>query len=192
MPAVTLWFFALGGAALARSLRLRRRRRSRNDPRRILVRVAGVIACLALVITPARLALSDARLNAAIDNVRRGDCTAARGEATDAIGIVGQRPTPYQLIAFCDMREARYRPAVVQMRRALQRDPHNWELFYGLAVARAGAGLDPRSTARRARMLNPLDQRAATAPVRFRGDSRDGWKLAAQTAPLLPPAPGDP
>ena len=190
MPAVTIWIFALGGATLARSPR--QRNRSATGPGTIAVRVGGVAACLALAILPARVAISEARLNDAIDALFRGDCRSARAEAGSALDAVGERPTPYQLIAYCDMSERRYRSAAVAMQRALRRDPRNWELHYGLAVAQAAAGQDPRAAARRAATLNPNDSRSASAPVLFNGSNPQAWIRAGRSATLLPPAPGDP
>ena len=191
MPAVTLWLFALGGAALARSLR-RRRRRPRNDLKSLAVRGGGVLACLSLAIVPAQLALSQARLDSAIGALNAGRCGAAQADANSSLSAVSQRPTPYVVIAYCDMIQGRYGPATVAMRRALRRDPRNWQLYYALAVARAGAGLDPRSAARRAAVLNPYEGLARSAPIRFRGHDKREWERAARDAPLLPPGPGDP
>ena len=191
MPAVTLWLFALGGAALARSLR-RHRRRPRNDLKSLAVRGGGVLACLLLAIAPAQLALSQARLDSAIAALNAGRCGAAQAEANSSLSAVSQRPAPYVVIAYCDMTHGRYGPATVAMRRALRRDPRNWQLYYALAVARAGAGLDPRSAARRAAVLNPYEGLARSAPIRFRGHDKREWERAARDAPLLPPGPGDP
>lgn len=190
MPATTVWLFALGGAALSRPLR-RRRRRHHRDLKLALPRIAGVVACLILALLPARLALSDADLNEAIDEAARGDCAAARAAAVSSIDEVSQRPTPYQVIVFCDLREGRYRHAVSEASQAVRHDPDNWELHYTLAIARAGAGLDPRAAARRAAALNPLEDRIQRLPSGLTGDSKRGWRRGAGEALLLPPAYGD-
>jgi hypothetical protein len=190
MPATTVWLFALGGAALSRPLR-RRRRRHHNDLKLALPRIAGVVICLLLALLPARLALSDVDLNEAIDDVARGDCVSARAAAARAIDEVSQRPTPYQVIAFCDLREGRYDHAVAEAALALRHDPDNWELHYTLAIARAGAGLDPRPAARRATALNPLEERIQKLPPGLTGDNKQGWRRGAGEALLLPPAYGD-
>jgi O-antigen ligase/polysaccharide polymerase Wzy-like membrane protein len=191
MPAVDLWFFALGGAALARSLRWRRRRSS-NELKRTLLRAGGAVACLCLVVVPAQVAISQARLNSAISAMKAGHCATAQAEADSALSAVSQRPAPYAVIAYCDIRRGRYGSATVALRRALQRDPGNWELYYGLAVSRAGVGLDPRPAARKAAELNPNETLAQTAPARFRGRGKRAWQIAARNAPLIPPTPGDP
>ena len=47
--------------------------------------------------------------------------------------------------------------AVDAMRAARVRDPRNWQYAYGLAVAQALAGEDPRPSAALALRLNPLE-----------------------------------
>jgi tetratricopeptide (TPR) repeat protein len=191
MPAVTLWLFALGGATLARTLRLRRHR-YRSELKRFGVRAGGVAACLLVAILPAQVALSQARLNSAIEALNSGQCGPAEADANSALSAVGQRPTPYVVIAYCDMKLGHYGSATVALQRALQRDPGNWELHYDLAVARAGAGLDPEADARRAAALNPFEDLASSAPSRLRGRGARDWERAALSAPVLPPGFGDP
>lgn len=190
MPAVTLWFFALGGAALARSQR--RHGGHGRDIRNAIIRVGGVVACLGLAILPARVALSQAQLNSAIGAMDAGNCRQARDDAHSSLSAVSQRPAPYTVIAFCDMDEGHYSGAVAAMEQALRRDPGNWELHYGLAVARAGAGLDPRGAARTAARLNPHSAIAQSGPRHFRGRNPAAWRVAASSAVVIPPAPGDP
>ncbi|HXR31587.1 MAG TPA: O-antigen ligase family protein [Solirubrobacterales bacterium] len=191
MPAVTLWLFALGGAAMARSRRWRRRR-PRNQLKMTALQAGGAIVCLLLVLTPARVALSQARYSVAVDELGAGHCGAARSAANEALSALDERPSPYVVIASCEIDRDRFGAAAVAMQRAVQRDPHNWELHYGLAVARAGAGLDPRAAAGRAARLNPRDEVARSAPRRFRGANRDAWQQAAEVAPFLAPELGDP
>lgn len=191
MPAVTLWLFALGGATLSRSLK-RRRRRSHVDLKMAALRAGGVAACLLLTLLPARLALSDSHLNSAIDDFHRGDCAAARSEAAAAIDQVSRRPTPYMVIGYCDLLERRYRPAMREVAQALRHDPGNWELEYTLAIARAGAGVDPRSAARRAKVLDPREPTLERMPAGLLHGRRAAWTRAAREADILPPGFGDP
>jgi hypothetical protein len=191
MPAVTLWLFAFGGAALARSLQWRRRRKA-NLLRRSALQAAGVIGCLLLAIVPGKLALSQARLSSAIKELNQGHCRQAQADAESSLSAVSQRPTPYVVLATCNMKKDRHGAAAVALQRALHRDPENWQIQYNLAVARAGAGLDPRRAARAAARLNPNEQIAASAPVIFAGASPRRWKAASRGAPVLPPREGDP
>jgi O-antigen ligase len=199
MPALTLWLFALGGAALARSPLESRMdgggsgassiNGSRVNP---IVRVVGVAACVGLAIIPARVAISQDRLNRAIDGMERGDCKAARAEAKSALDAIEQRPTPYRVLALCDMSQRRFELAVVHAGQALERDPGNWELTYTLAVARASAGLDPSAAAQRAAAQNPLEQISSTGPARLNVEGKRALEQAGRSAPLPPPTNVDP
>jgi len=191
MPAVTLWLFALGGAALARSLR-RRRHRYQSDLGSLAIRGGGVLACIVVAILPAREALSQDRLNSAIASMRAGECRAAATEAHNSLDALGDRPTPYSVISQCAAAEGRPRVSLAAARQALRRDPGNWELRYELTVALARAGRDPARAARATAGANPLEEIAADAPRRFTGDSPGAWRAAAAGAPVLPPEPGDP
>jgi O-Antigen ligase len=189
MPTATLWLFALGGAALARPLR--RPPRS-GGPEIALLRVGGVLVCLVLALLPARLAFSDARLRDAIEAANRRDCVAARAAAASSSDAISERPTPYQVVAFCDLLEGRYRHEVTQMSEALARDPDNWELSYGLALAQAAAGQDPRPALRRTFALNPREPLLQHVPAVLLSPRRSAWKQAVGEAPLVQPGFADP
>ena len=190
MPATTVWLFAFGGAALASS-----RRSDRAPlpfPWRTVLRVVAVVACLALAIVPARVAISAGRFQAALEDFRGGDCPRAKSAAKGAVAAEHSRAAPYTLVAFCDLREGRYRPALAAAHAALAHDPRNWETNYVMAVARAAHGLDPRAAAKRTARLNPLEPLAAEAPSVFGGARRREWILAGRRAVLPPPAAEDP
>lgn len=191
MPATTLWLFALGGTALSRSL-VRRRKRNRTPMRRFAVRAGGIAACLLVAILPARLAISQARLESALGAMQRGDCSTAREQAHSALAAVGQRPTPWQVIGFCDLEQGRWRPAAAAMAAAAQRDPGSSTAAYDLAVARAAAGLDPTAAVRTALRLNPLEPRANEALVAFAGGDPATWRREGRTAALIPPTREEP
>ena len=188
MPAVTVWLFAFGGAALARSSNSEKL----QGRGAAVARVVGIFGILALMVIPARMAISVARYDDALESFRAGNCREGKAKARDAISVLDQRMAPYALIAFCDLREGRYRSAVGAAESAHKRDPHNWETYYGLAVARAAAGLDPRAAAKRTAILNPNDPRASRAATVFGGRDRQAWIDAARNAALLPPTADDP
>jgi len=192
MPATTVWLFAFGGAALARSRPGSPNGAGRSRLLGWAARLAAAVACLALAVTPARVAIAAGRFDEALAAFRAGDCPQAKRHAGEALSAEPQRAAPYELIAFCDMREGRYRRAVVAMQGARRHDPHSWEVFYGLAVARAAAGLDPRAAAARAARLDPRSPHALSAKALFGPGDRDNWVRAGRDAPLLPPAAGDP
>lgn len=173
MPAVTLWIFALGGAALARTARA-----DETVPRwTIALRVFGVLACAAVLILPAKVALSQARIDSSLDALGEGDCVTARSDARRALDVLSIRPTPFHIIGYCDLEQRRPRAAIHAMQSAIDQDPENWEFHLALAVSRARAGLDPRGEAQRALQLNPRENLALRAVAAFRPD---GWLKAAR------------
>jgi hypothetical protein len=186
MPALTLWLFALGGGALA----VRRSRQDVPRPPRwagLLLRVAGVAVCLALAIAPARLAISEALMARSLESLRAGDCAAARISARDALEASGRRAVPHHVIAYCEIGAARFAAATRALERGLRQDPHSWALRQASAVARAGAGLDPRRDARLALALNPGSELVQeTASALSRGDSRARRRAAVRLAVALP------
>jgi hypothetical protein len=161
MPAVTLWLFALGGAALARE---RSEPRQTRVPRALSVslRLAAIAGCLLLAVLPARVALSEYHFDRAEARMQAGDCVAAQREARAALRGAGYRAAPHHVLAFCDLRELRWTAAAHEFALAVERDPHNWALRQGQAVARAAAGLSWRHDAHLALALNPRSELALT------------------------------
>jgi hypothetical protein len=177
MPAVTLWLFALGGGALAASTRGEKPAR----PPKLAVRSVAAIACFGLAIVPGLVMVSEAQLDQSATAFERGDCTRAVDAAESARSALDTRPQPYELIAYCRLRQGRPRQGVIALERAIDRDPDNWEYRYGLAVARGAAGLDPRPQARIALRMNPLDGEAQDLVRRFRSDESATWRRKART-----------
>jgi len=70
------------------------------------------------------------------------------------------------------------------MRSAVSRDPENWETHYGLALALALQGRDPRGEAARARELNPRAQLATELVESFATDDPRTWRRRATRARL--------
>jgi O-antigen ligase len=151
MAAVTLWFFALGGACLARSPV----REPQSPPRRI-VRVAVSVALLALAVTPALIAASQSALNNSVAGLKAGDCDRAIDSALQSVSASSVRAEPYLVLSLCDSRLDAQELAVRTARRAIRLDPDNWRTHYTLALAQANAGTDPRPAMRTALALNPL------------------------------------
>jgi O-antigen ligase len=177
MAAVTLPFFALGGAALAST---RRRLPAPGRTARLLI----AVGLLVLAVTPVRVAVSQARLNAAVDSFRAGDCQGAIDSALGASSALGARPEPYEILGWCDARLGQERLGEQMMRAAIRRDPENWELYYGLALVRGAGGRDPLPAARRALELNPLGELTNEAVRRFRTRDPSKWEERARSAEL--------
>jgi O-antigen ligase len=160
MPAVTLWLFCAGGAALAAS----GRRRSR--PVRIAppLRLAVSLACFAIAIVPGAIAVSEHRFVQAQAASSRGDCTTAEREARRSLDVIGFRPEPRQLIAYCAAQRGDFALAFSEIRHAIHDDPDYWRYRYDLALMLAASGRDGVPAAQAAAALNPREGAAAVAP----------------------------
>ncbi|HEY8866363.1 MAG TPA: tetratricopeptide repeat protein, partial [Solirubrobacteraceae bacterium] len=190
MPVVTLWVFALGGAVLAspaaapsaagEDAEPARRRR----PQARLLRVVAGLGCLLLAVTPARVAISQKHVNESVSAFRHNDCGRAVSGALDSISAIGARPEPFEILGYCDVRLGAPALAVTAFERAVRRDPNNWELRYGLALARAADGRDPRAQARIALRLNPREPLAHDAVRAFRTRAPAQWRRRALMARL--------
>jgi O-antigen ligase len=189
MPAVTAWFFAAGGAALAARSNVTSGRRPLGRDRRVPI----AIALLVVAITPALLMLSQARLVKSADAFVAGNCRDAERYALSAISMFGSRPQPYQILGYCDLEQSRSRAAVAAMQQAVDHEPDAWEYRFSLAIAQAEAGIDPRPELQRVQRLNPLEPLVRNAAGSLgRSDSPDVWasegaklRLATLTSGLL-------
>jgi O-antigen ligase len=173
MPAASLWLFALGGAAIAASGRRRKYLFGNPGPP---ARAVLTVACLLIAIVPMLVLISQTRLDGSADAFTRGKCPEAVDEARSSTSALGMRPEPYELIAFCELRAGTPERGVQAMREAIDRDPLNWEYRYGLALARAVAGQDPRPAALSALRLNRFHPEAIEAARRFSTPSRSEWR----------------
>ncbi|MEA2468862.1 MAG: hypothetical protein QOJ57_2988 [Thermoleophilaceae bacterium] len=182
MPAVSLWFFAAGGLALAV-----RRDGDEKPMRRRWLRIPVAVGFALLALLPAHVLVSESHIKVAKAAYVAGDCRHATASAEQAIAAAPNRPDPRQLIAACAVRDGRPDVAVRQLNTAIALDPRNWVLWYDLAVARAAGGQNPRPAAQRALALNrlePFTQKAA-GPL-SKGGKRD-WKRAAANSTVLVP-----
>ena len=178
MPAVTLWVFALGGAALAASPREPRAQLPGTVPR-----VAAVIACAGLAVVPGLVLASQTRLDDAADAYERGDCATAVADANDAISVLSVRAEPYEIRGFCRLRENRPKAAIADFEKALDRDPANWIYFYDLTLAKAAAGEPAAGQAVVTLAYNPLDEEANDLVRRL--VTRDERRQRRETRRLL-------
>ncbi len=153
MPVLFIWFFGAGGVVLATPADATR---SLPAPRRLTRLVAG-LACLLLALAPVTVALSQLRLNRSVEAFERGDCATATDAALSSLDLLSVQAEAFEILGWCDARAGQPGLAVDAMRAARQRDPHNWQYAYGLAITKALAGEDPRPAARLAVRLNPLE-----------------------------------
>jgi len=182
MPAVTAWFFAAGGLALASGPRPEAAggRRLSNVPR-----IGLALGCLLLAVVPARIMFSEARLNESRAAFARGDCAGAVDSALGSIDALAVRADPYVILGYCNVRLGLPELAVRATDGAVARDPGNWEMHYGRALVLGAAGLDPRPAARRALALNPLEPLAREAVDGFFAtEDPQTWRRRALEARL--------
>jgi O-antigen ligase len=177
MPAVTAWLFAAGGGALASRGRRRAEGATVASGNRIVI-AAGLVV---LAVTPLLMMLSQSHLASAARAFNRGDCQAAKDQAYAALANLSVRPQPYQVLGYCDLDEGRPRAAMAAMTKASEQNPESWEYRFGLGLARAEAGLDPRATIRAALERNPREPLVQRASKDFgQASNPSEWRRAAE------------
>jgi hypothetical protein len=182
MPVLFVWFFGAAGVVLAR------RRGSRAGAWRPgrLTRVLIGLGCLLVAVTPVTAAWSQLAVNDAGKAFDAGDCTRATDRALTALELMRFRPEPFEIIGYCNLRAGQLALGVQAMQAAADRDPGAWRYAYGLAVAQALQGTDPRAAAARARRLNPMEPLAIRLERRLRTTTPDRWARVAARADIPP------
>jgi hypothetical protein len=179
LPATGFFVFGLGGMAIAAD---RTHSLGWTPPR--FARVALGIGALALVVSPALMAISQGYLNSAVKGLEKGDCGTASQEALHSIHTLSVRPEPYQILGFCDSRAGENELAISMLETAVARDPGEWESLYGLALVKAAAEKDPRPAARKALKLAPYEPLTQEAVQMFRTSDPQKWRRRALGARL--------
>lgn len=185
MPVVSVGFFALGGAAIACA----RDRPPAARPPAFAPRAAAASAlCVLMVLVPVRLVVSQDQLKAALLTPATPGCERVRTFADRSIDAVASRPQPYELKAACELQAGRADNAIGLLTEAVRREPGLWRPRYGLAVARARSGRNPRPAARAALARNPLDPVARAAVEQFsRAVGPRAWRRASRPMRLQVP-----
>jgi hypothetical protein len=181
MPVVTVPFFALGGFMLARqspTTVAASTSSAAGSNRRMTPygRLVIGLGCLLLAVAPAYLWLSQRRLDQATTAFAQGNCRAATELAMSSITILGDRPQPYEVISYCDIRRDMPGLAIATIQKAISLDPNNWNFHYDLAVMRASAGLNPMPAIRKAISLDPRESLIKDALATFSGDDPRQWQ----------------
>lgn len=182
LPAVSLWVFAIGGAALAQQPDPPRARPGRYM-RRAVARWALVATCVFVAVISARLAIAAAQLDAAVHAAEDGDCEKAEARADVSLRWRDQSG-PYVVLAWC-RRNSSSGAAKRAMVEAVERNPQDWRLHYDFALVLAYAGEDPRAEAEAARVLNPLGPGVREAAVVFARGTRASRRAYARNAQFL-------
>jgi hypothetical protein len=170
MPVIGIGVFSMGGLALS-SGRARFSGWSPGSNARFLL----AVGCVASAASALMIIASQGRLHAAEIELRASSCTAATRSALSAIGWMPSRPEPYEIIGYCDLERGFTTLAVQAMRAAIQKDPSNWEPHYGLALAEASAGQNPKPAAADALSLNPRGPLAVQAVATFDSSTPAQW-----------------
>ena len=182
LPAVGVGLFALAGMALAR------RTMDRGLRERILagwpVRVVVALACILVALTAVRTVVADAALDDAKRELEVGHCKEAVAASQTALSAVASNPVGHEIIGWCLIDARRSAASVAEMQEAVKDDPDHWRFRYGLAIARAAAGQDPRPDLRLARRLNPLGVIFTGGAARELATTRESarWKRLARAA----------
>jgi hypothetical protein len=185
MPVVTLPILAIAGAtAGGAALRDGDRDRTRFAAPAPLARLLIGLGCLLVLLTPALVWLSQRQFDDSLRAFRAGDCRTAVDKALASTGALSMRPEPFEILGYCDVAFGQPALAVRAFEAALDRDPDNWELHYGLAIARASGGQDPRPALREAQARNPRSDLVREAARRFAGDDPRTWRRRALGARL--------
>ena len=179
MPAVTLWLFIAGGIALA--ARAKVTGSVIAGPRN---RTALALGWLVLAVAPLLVGLSYQRLQASGQALNASDCASSRQRALSSLSLLAVRPEAYALIGFCDLQQGFPAEALTSMEKSVFYEKHDWNYRYGLAVARAANGLDPRAAAEQALMLNPHEAIILDAVRAFQKPGARNWERASGAALL--------
>jgi hypothetical protein len=182
MPAVTLWLFMVGGVALAGT---GDKGFSFSMPKP--GRAAIALGLVVVAATPALVGLSQAKASASTDAFVGGDCAKAIDEGLKSESWLSVWPQPFEVMGYCDMRAGYAQLSLGAMQSAVDRDPGRWQAHYGLAIAQAKAGIDPRPQAQTALALNPLDSQTQDAVKRLGSNSATDRQRQAQTLSFLLP-----
>jgi O-antigen ligase len=188
LPAATVPAFLLAGTCAAHRGRGRRPTAvSVNRARLARLRVpAIVLGCVLIAIVPARTALSQARLDAAVAAYDNGDCPSATDRARASLSALGSRPDPSLLLGLCAARAGDRAAAAAAIDRAIGHDPGAWENQYALALVIGATGGDPRPALAEARRNSPLDPRLTQLTQLLRTEPRRRWPAVCRDfAPVI-------
>jgi len=173
MPAVTLWLFIAAGSGLSAEMESGWHQ---APPR---TRTAMAVGWLVLAIAPLLIGVSYQRLRGSAAAIAAGNCVRARQEPLSSMSLLAVRPEAYEILGFCDLQIGFPVEGLAAAQKAEQLEANNWNYHYGLAIARAENGLDPRPEAARALALDPLEPIVKDEVAAFSQTGQRGWEQAA-------------
>jgi hypothetical protein len=110
-----------------------------------------------LAIAPLLIGFSYQRLRASGAALSDGNCQLAKHRAFSSISLLAVRPQAYEVIGYCDLEQGYPIEALAAMNKAVAYDRQAWDYHFGLAMAQAANGIDPRPEAREAHRLDPRE-----------------------------------
>jgi tetratricopeptide (TPR) repeat protein len=124
---------------------------------RLAFRGVFVLAGLFLLLAQAIPLLVQVKLEDSQAALRRGDAKGALAAARTARRIEPWAASPYLQLGLVEERMGALRPARTWLRKALERDPRNWQLWLVSARVEAKAGRisAAKASLERAEQLNP-------------------------------------
>jgi hypothetical protein len=174
MPAATLWLFIAAGSGLASP-----RTPTEAQPAQPRNRTPMSVGWLVLAIAPLLIGVSYQRLRVSGEQFSAGNCVNARQSALSSLSLLAARPEPYEILSFCDLELGFPVEGLQAAQKAVHYEPNNWNYRYGLAIALAENGVDPRSAAGQALKLNPRETIVDQEVAAFSKTGPNGWEQAA-------------
>jgi Tfp pilus assembly protein PilF len=152
MPAVTLTALFLGLVLLAAARREREPRPIRPFLR--MSALAGVVGLFGFALLGL---LGNRAVSASSQATQAGNYAQAEADARTAIDYAPWSFEPWRKLGEAQLLSGDSAAARTSFRKAVAKDPHDWTLWYELALASRGA--DRRQAFAQASRLNPLDER---------------------------------
>jgi O-antigen ligase len=152
LPAVTLTALFCGIGLLAAG----RSDREPNQLRRS-VRLTGLVATAGLFGFALLGLLGNSAVSASSKSTDGGHYARAESQAHDATRYASWSPEPWRKLGEAQQLSGNVRAARVSFRKAIEKDPRDWTLWYELALA--SRGVERRQAYAEASRLNPLDDR---------------------------------
>jgi tetratricopeptide (TPR) repeat protein len=152
LPAITLAALFCGIGLLAAGRRDREPRRLRGP-----VRLGGGAAIAGLFAFALLGLLGSSAVSASSKSTDGGHYARAESQARDAMRYASWSPEPWRKLGEAQQLSGNVAAARQSFRKAVEKDPGDWTLWYELALASRGA--ERRAAFAEASRLNPLDDR---------------------------------
>jgi tetratricopeptide (TPR) repeat protein len=165
------WDFELPGVSLAGlfcGAALVVAARDEPGPQRLrgVVRTTGMVLAVGLTGFALWALIGNSALSASEDARADHNWTKAEDQARKARDLMPWSPEPWEALGFAQAARGDARAAAASFRRAIERDPGDWTLWFDLAAVAKGREREHALT--EARRLNPLSPELEELSSRFR------------------------